>query len=122
MKRLRSSSMVASIGLPPRFSISGPQRRTAHWLRTPYGLGEGRSAPCGQVENGTLRLVSTLNPPFFRKSGKIELTVFVADRWFPEIPSEGHYIWLPVDFQQDGRPCFRWRGAWHPDFRANPMP
>jgi hypothetical protein len=43
--------------------------------------------------------------------GKKDAFIYVGDRWTPENPIDGRYIWLPVDFEED-RPVLRWRENW----------
>ncbi len=49
----------------------------------------------------------------FPLAGKKEAFVFMADRWRPRTPSDGRYIWLPVEFE-NGLPVLRWRDSWSP--------
>ncbi|MDR2627333.1 MAG: glycoside hydrolase family 43 protein [Dysgonamonadaceae bacterium] len=37
--------------------------------------------------------------------------IFMADRWMPEHPIDGRYIWLPVCFE-NGLPVLRWSDRW----------
>lgn len=37
--------------------------------------------------------------------------IFMADRWRPENPIDGRYIWLPVEWE-DGLPVIRWKKKW----------
>lgn len=37
--------------------------------------------------------------------------IFMADRWRPENPIDGRYIWLPVEWE-DGLPVIRWKKEW----------
>lgn len=37
--------------------------------------------------------------------------IFMADRWRPDNPIDGRYIWLPLKFQ-GRRPIVRWREEW----------
>ncbi len=43
--------------------------------------------------------------------GMKEAWIFMADRWRPRHPSDGRYIWLPIEFEQ-GLPVLRWRDSW----------
>lgn len=49
----------------------------------------------------------------FPVAGKKEAYVFMADRWRPRRPSDGRYVWLPVEFE-NGLPVLRWRDSWLP--------
>jgi hypothetical protein len=49
----------------------------------------------------------------FPLAGKKDAFVFMADRWRPRNPSDGRYIWLPLEFE-DGLPVLRWRDSWSP--------
>lgn len=40
--------------------------------------------------------------------------VFMADRWNPRRLKESRYLWLPVDFGEDGTPVIRWADEWSP--------
>ena len=39
--------------------------------------------------------------------------IFMADRWAPQNPIDGRYVWLPLAWR-DGRPVLRWTPAWRP--------
>lgn len=45
--------------------------------------------------------------------------IFVADRWQPENPVDGRYIWLPVQFNEDKIPFIEWKQQWSLDFFIN---
>ena len=45
-------------------------------------------------------------------AGAADAFVFIADRWRPDNPIDGRYVWLPVDFRPDGRPYLQWRDHW----------
>lgn len=34
--------------------------------------------------------------------------IFMADIWRPKHPIDARYIWLPIDFGQDGKPVIKW--------------
>lgn len=46
--------------------------------------------------------------------GRKDAFIFLADRWRPENPIDGRYVWLPVEFE-DGMPVLRWRDKWSLD-------
>lgn len=37
--------------------------------------------------------------------------IFMGDRWKPENPIDGRYVWLPVSFEED-KPIIRWKENW----------
>lgn len=43
--------------------------------------------------------------------GKKDEFIFMADRWRPENPIDGSYLWLPIEFE-DGEPILTWRNSW----------
>lgn len=45
-------------------------------------------------------------------AGKPGAFIFLADRWRPENAIDGRYIWLPVQFNQDGLPFLEWKSEW----------
>ena len=38
--------------------------------------------------------------------------IFMADIWRPKYPSDGRYVWLPIDFDDNGVPFIQWRDSW----------
>ncbi len=38
--------------------------------------------------------------------------IFMADRWKPENPVDGRYVWLPVHFDKEGLPFLKWYDEW----------
>ena len=44
--------------------------------------------------------------------GREDAYIFMADLWRPELPSDGRYIWLPIDFDEKGFPVITWRDSW----------
>lgn len=38
--------------------------------------------------------------------------IFMADRWKQWDLSDSRYVWLPLDFDENGRPVLRWRERW----------
>jgi len=45
--------------------------------------------------------------------GKQDAFIFMADRWNPDSPIDGRYIWLPVQFDAKGNPIIRWLDDWN---------
>jgi hypothetical protein len=50
----------------------------------------------------------------FPVHGKKNRFIFMADRWRPRNPSDGRYVWMPIDFK-GGAPVLNWRDAWSVD-------
>ena len=48
--------------------------------------------------------------------GKDNAFIFMADVWRPEKPSDARYIWLPIQFKEDGTPYVEWMDQWTLDF------
>jgi hypothetical protein len=43
--------------------------------------------------------------------GKKDCYIYMGDRWNPENPIDGRYIWLPIEFEGD-KPVIRWKDSW----------
>lgn len=48
--------------------------------------------------------------------GKKDAYIFMADRWTPDNAIDGRYIWLPVQFKENGNPYLKWFDNWDLDF------
>ena len=64
--------------------------------------------PADQIAT-TFRSQSTFVLPL---PGKKDAFIFMADRWNPENAIDGRYIWLPLQFKQDGLPSIEWKDRW----------
>ncbi|HEY3370790.1 MAG TPA: glycoside hydrolase family 43 protein [Prolixibacteraceae bacterium] len=66
--------------------------------------------PCvGEDSELTFHSQSTFVLPV---QGKKDLFIFMADRWMPENPIDGQYVWLPIAFEGD-KPVIRWWDQWN---------
>ena len=66
--------------------------------------------PCvGQDSELTFHSQSTYNLPV---QGKQNAFIFIADRWQPENPIDGTYIWLPIDILENGQLQINWLDQW----------
>lgn len=66
--------------------------------------------PCvGKDANLTFHSQSTYILPV---QGKKDAFIFMADRWAPKTPSDGRYVWLPIQFSEDGLPFLKWMDSW----------
>lgn len=55
---------------------------------------------------------STFIMPYPGCDGKF---IALFDMWRPENAIDGRYVWLPVDFDEDGRMSIVWRDSWCPE-------
>ncbi len=46
--------------------------------------------------------------------GAEEGFVFMADRWNPKSLQDSRYVWLPLEFNEDGMPELHWKDRWSP--------
>lgn len=77
--------------------------------RNLFGPWESLPNPCiGEDANKTFHSQSTYIFPVY---GKKDMWIFMADRWTPENPINGRYIWLPIEFE-DNKPTIRWKEEW----------
>jgi hypothetical protein len=79
---------------------------------TPFGPWEELGNPCvGPDADTTFGAQSTFILPVAGQPGTF---LFCADRWTPENPIDGRYVWLPLEFTAEG-PRVRWRDEWSLD-------
>lgn len=45
--------------------------------------------------------------------GKKDLYMFMADIWRPRNPIDARYIWLPIQFDENGTPYLEWMDEWN---------
>lgn len=65
--------------------------------------------PCvGEDADLTFHSQSTFIIPVQGKDG---MFIYMGDRWTPENPIEGRYVWLPILFE-DGLPVLKWFDSW----------
>ena len=48
--------------------------------------------------------------------GKKDAFIFMADIWRPKHPIDARYIWLPIQFKEDGTPVVEWMDSWTLDW------
>jgi hypothetical protein len=44
--------------------------------------------------------------------GRNDTFIFMADRWKEWDLADSRYVWLPVEFNAEGKPMLRWRDRW----------
>lgn len=52
----------------------------------------------------------------FPVQGKEDAFIFMADRWRPQNAIDGRYVWLPVQFKENGMPYLEWMDEWDLSF------
>jgi beta-xylosidase len=78
-----------------------------------WGPWEPLGNPCtGENSDLTFYSQSTFVLPV---RGMDNAYIFMADRWRPENPVDGRYVWLPIEFEKD-RPVIRWYEEWDLSF------
>jgi hypothetical protein len=91
-----------------------PNAARLAWAPTVFGPWEELGNPCvGDEANLTFRSQSTYVLPV---QGKKDAFIFLGDRWTPENAIDGRYIWLPVQFNENGIPFLEWMNEWNLDF------
>ncbi len=75
-----------------------------------YGPWTELGNPCvGEGKETTFGSQSTYIIPI---EGKKDAFIFMADRWNPENAIDGRYVWLPVQFDENGWPFLEWIDEW----------
>lgn len=69
----------------------------------------------GEDADLTFHSQSTFIQPVY---GKKDAFVFMGDRWRPEHPIDGRYVWLPIQFEND-TPYLEWMDEWTLNFFEN---
>ncbi|MBW6537306.1 MAG: glycoside hydrolase family 43 protein [Mariniphaga sp.] len=79
-----------------------------------YGPWTELGNPCvGEGKETTFDSQSTYILPV---QGKKDAFIFMADRWNPENAIDGRYVWLPVQFDENGLPFLQWIDEWDVSF------
>jgi len=78
-----------------------------------YGPWKELGNPCvGKDSAFTFHSQSTY---VLKVQGKENAFIFMADRWMPENPIDGRYIWLPVEFKES-KIVLGWKNEWDLNF------
>lgn len=51
--------------------------------------------------------------------GKKDAFLFMGDRWRPRYPIDGRYVWLPIQFDENGVPFLEWMDEWDLNYFKN---
>jgi len=91
-----------------------PNAARLAWAPAIFGPWEELGNPCiGNEAELTFRSQSTFILPV---NGKENAFIYMGDRWAPENAIDGRYIWLPVQFNENGIPYLEWMSEWSLDF------
>ena len=91
-----------------------PNAARLAWAPTVFGPWEELGNPCiGHEAELTFRSQSTYILPV---QGKENAFIYMGDRWTPGNAIDGRYIWLPVQFNENGIPFLEWMDEWSLDF------
>lgn len=75
-----------------------------------WGSWESLGNPCvGKGAETTFQSQSTY---IIKVEGLKNKFIFMADRWAPDNPIDGKYIWLPLIFENN-KPVLRWQDEWN---------
>ena len=78
-----------------------------------WGPWESAGNPCvGTDADLTFHSQSTYILPI---QGKKDAFIYMGDRWTPQNPIDGRYIWLPIQFENDN-PVIQWHDEWDLSF------
>ena len=73
--------------------------------------------PCeGTDADKTFRSQSTFVLPV---QGRKDTFIFMADRWNQWDLPDSRYVWLPIEFDGQGKPVLRWHDTWSLDSKLN---
>jgi beta-xylosidase len=91
-----------------------PNAARLAWAPTIFGTWEELGNPCrGNGSELTFHSQSTFILPV---QGKRDAFIYMGDRWKPENAIDGRYIWLPVQFDENGIPHLEWMDEWNTGF------
>ena len=76
--------------------------------------------PCVGPADRTRTTFDSQSTCVFPVQGKPGAFIFMADRWRPANAIDGRYVWLPVQFDETGKPYLQWRDQWDLGFFDSP--
>jgi beta-xylosidase len=93
-----------------------PNEARSFQSKSIWGPWESLGNPCiGKNAALTFHSQSTYVLPV---AGKKDQFIFMADRWNPNNPIDGTYVWLPIMFKNE-KPVVNWLENWNLDFLEN---
>jgi len=69
--------------------------------------------PCRGTDEENEKTFWSQSSYIFPVEGKQDAFIFMADRWNPENPIDGRYIWLPIILDGSGNPIIKWLNKWN---------
>ncbi len=79
-------------------------------------MGEWTQHPNPCIGDGADKTFESQSTFILPAPGHKDSFIFMADRWTPDFPSDGRYVWLPIQFNIEGAPYLEWKDAWSLDF------
>lgn len=87
-----------------------PNAARSAWAPAIFGPWTELGNPCrGEGADLTFQSQSTFVLPI---RGEKDAFVFMADRWNPKNPIDGRYVWLPLQWDEEGNPTLSWMDSW----------
>lgn len=72
--------------------------------------------PCEGTREQVFTTFEAQSTHVFPVEGKPGRFIFMADRWRPKNAIDGRYVWLPIQFREDGTPFLQWLEEWDLSF------
>jgi hypothetical protein len=90
---------------------TGWDPNAARLLVADHMMGEWKLLPNPCVGNGADKTFQSQGTYILPVAGKKDAFIFMADRWRPNNPIDGRYVWLPIQFKND-LPVLSWLDEW----------
>ena len=87
-----------------------------------WGPWELLGNPCVGPEDRTRITFETQSTHVLPVEGKKDAFIFMADRWRPRNAIDGRHVWLPIQFDQTGKPFIEWKDRWDLSVFEAPTP
>lgn len=80
-----------------------------------WGPWKSLGNPCRGTPEQNAKTFESQSTYVLPVAGKPNALIFMADRWRPENPIDGRYVWLPIEWE-NGVPVLRWHATWDLNF------
>jgi len=77
-----------------------------------WGPWKALGNPCVGPEDLTRITFDSQSTFVLPVQGKKDAFIFMADRWRPKNAIDGRYVWLPIQFDGNGKPFLEWKDKW----------